>query len=224
MQNAGYIRDPHSPQDWIYGSVAEIPSNLPKRLSYESKLGPSFDQGNTFECVCYSIAGLKRLHEWNESKKWLDFDPHELYQRCKAADGYPAANGTLPRVAMDLLRTEGMLASDGNRYTVSATARISSIDEIKAALASQGPVLIGLRIDPASFSAMASTGDLVANYPDHFSGHCMLIVGYDDELGAFRIRNSWGDSWGDNGHLWLAYDYLKTVDPSFDAWSTVDAA
>ena len=57
-------------------------------------------------------------------------------------------------------------------------------------------------------------------------GHAMTIVGYNDaiwtdvnnnrkidigELGAFRIANSWGASWGDGGFTWLAYDALKEV-------------
>jgi len=57
-------------------------------------------------------------------------------------------------------------------------------------------------------------------------GHAMTIVGYNDaiwtdvnrnrkidtgELGAFRIANSWGASWGDSGFTWLAYDALKAI-------------
>jgi hypothetical protein len=37
------------------------------------------------------------------------------------------------------------------------------------------------------------------------AGHCMLIVGYDDAKGAFRIQNSWGTGWGDQGSVWMAY-------------------
>jgi len=54
-------------------------------------------------------------------------------------------------------------------------------------------------------------------------GHAVLIVGYDDnkvstnikdptnkELkGAFKIRNSWGTTWGDQGYGWIPYDYFR---------------
>ena len=36
--------------------------------------------------------------------------------------------------------------------------------------------------------------------------HAMCIVGYDDERHAFKVRNSWGDEWSDQGYLWMDYD------------------
>ncbi len=35
--------------------------------------------------------------------------------------------------------------------------------------------------------------------------HALLLVGYSDERGAWLARNSWGDGWGIDGYLWLAY-------------------
>lgn len=42
-------------------------------------------------------------------------------------------------------------------------------------------------------------------------GHAMTIVGYDDVRQAFRIRNSWGPDWGDNGYAWLSYKELSKM-------------
>ena len=38
--------------------------------------------------------------------------------------------------------------------------------------------------------------------------HAVTIVGYDDRKygGAFRILNSYGDEWGDEGFFWMTYD------------------
>lgn len=218
---SGYIRDTKSPQDWLYGALRPPRTDLPVRVNHESILGPALDQGMSFECVAYSVAGLKRFHEWKNVHRWLDFDPHALYLECKRTDGYPNVNGTMPRSAMDVLRTVGMTGSDGQSYKIASYARQDSIEGIKQAIVDEGPVVIGLRIDVAQFNAL-SNAELSATQLAHVSGHCMLIVGYDDALQAFRVRNSWGETWGDSGHLWLAYDYLRTVDPDFDAWSTFD--
>jgi len=54
--------------------------------------------------------------------------------------------------------------------------------------------------------------------------HAMTVVGYSDDIwvdingngsldsgekGAFRIANSWGTGWGENGFCWMSYDALR---------------
>jgi hypothetical protein len=38
--------------------------------------------------------------------------------------------------------------------------------------------------------------------------HAMTLSGYDDNKQAFRVRNSWGSGWGDNGSIWVDYDFF----------------
>ena len=47
-----------------------------------------------------------------------------------------------------------------------------------------------------------------------YGGHAMCIVGYDNSLQAFKIRNSWGGYWGDGGYWWCSYD---SIDPMASA-------
>lgn len=46
--------------------------------------------------------------------------------------------------------------------------------------------------------------------PDHAPEelHSIVITGYDDDQECFRIRNSWGESWGEKGYAWIPYEYL----------------
>jgi hypothetical protein len=57
-------------------------------------------------------------------------------------------------------------------------------------------------------------GDLILKGNGKPDGHVMLIVGYDDsrgDKGAVLLQNSWGTSWGDKGHAWVAYDTLEKL-------------
>jgi len=49
-------------------------------------------------------------------------------------------------------------------------------------------------------------------------GHAVTIVGYDDNIhgGAFRVVNSWGNEWGDEGYFWLKYKDFKIL--TFEAY------
>jgi cathepsin L len=39
-----------------------------------------------------------------------------------------------------------------------------------------------------------------------FVDHVIQIIGWDDAQGAWRIKNSWGTDWGENGFAWVAYN------------------
>jgi Papain family cysteine protease/Domain of unknown function (DUF4384) len=52
-------------------------------------------------------------------------------------------------------------------------------------------------------------------------GHAVCIVGYDDVKfgGAFKIINSWGRKFGEEGYFWVKYaDYRKQVKNAFQAF------
>lgn len=36
-------------------------------------------------------------------------------------------------------------------------------------------------------------------------GHCICVIGYDEEIGAWLVRNSWGEGWGMSGYAWVKY-------------------
>lgn len=46
-------------------------------------------------------------------------------------------------------------------------------------------------------------------------GHCMVCVGYDDDMGAWLCKNCWGECWGDDGYIWLGYNQLGFDMPVF---------
>lgn len=48
-------------------------------------------------------------------------------------------------------------------------------------------------------------------------GHCVTLVGYDDEKSSFILRNSWGTSWANDGYILFPYDDF--VKYCFECWT-----
>jgi len=38
----------------------------------------------------------------------------------------------------------------------------------------------------------------------------VVICGYDDMKKHYVMRNSWGNSWGENGYFFLPYPYIES--------------
>ena len=60
-------------------------------------------------------------------------------------------------------------------------------------------------------------------YGTNPGGHAVTFCGFDDNLvtadgvGAFKVANSWGASWGDGGYFWMSYEAVQ--DP-ITCWGT----
>lgn len=79
------------------------------------------------------------------------------------------------------------------------------------------PVLFGALVYD---SFMNTSSDGKVSIPDTnkeqlLGGHCMLIVGYNDDTQLYTIANSWGTSWGDKGFCYIPYEYIHN---SLLAW------
>lgn len=102
------------------------------------------------------------------------------------------------------------------RITETGDARL---DAIRRAIAAEHPVLFGTNVtegftfnDGPSRIERPGSGEPIAG------GHAMCVVGYDES--AFRIANSWGTGWRDQGFAWLAESYMAW-DATRDLWVIV---
>jgi hypothetical protein len=107
--------------------------------------------------------------------------------------------------AVMLFAAKGMMKDD--KYLKSDEDMVLAV---KKALAEGSPVSAGWHIPESFFRIKSSVWipdpNEAAKDWKH-NGHAMAIVGYDDHVsgGAFRIMNSWGTAWADNGFVWIRY-------------------
>ncbi|MCF8433789.1 MAG: C1 family peptidase [Crocinitomicaceae bacterium] len=88
------------------------------------------------------------------------------------------------------------------------TDRDETIESVCYALSLNHPVLFAMGV-PRTFFSVGDDGVFVSeNSDDLYGGHAMTVVGYDDEKlgGCFTVVNSWGESWGDDGYVYIKYD------------------
>jgi len=88
-----------------------------------------------------------------------------------------------------------------------------TVKNFKAYLAQGRPIVFGAKLGDRF---MKWNSDAVIDYDTYLNPgmqhayHALALAGYDDSRNAFRVINSWGKSWGDNGNIWIDYDFFVT--------------
>ena len=96
------------------------------------------------------------------------------------------------------------------------------LNKAKNAIYYDYPLVFGVEVTNSLYSKNPENVKGISNdglwnpdpIEDRLGGHAMTIVGYDDNKfgGAFRVVNSWGTDYGDNGFLWIKYsDFISNV-------------
>lgn len=85
--------------------------------------------------------------------------------------------------------------------------KIASVSDIKKAICQYGPVAASVFVTPMFQNyANGVFYEWASNYASPSSNHAILIVGWDDDKGAWLIKNSWGTDWGEDGYMWIKYN------------------
>jgi fibronectin type 3 domain-containing protein len=100
----------------------------------------------------------------------------------------------------------------------SASNPSAAFTTIKNLISSNVPVTFA--IDANQFSGHLGDYVIVASeYNSTSMNHAQTIVGYNDtmtvpgqpDIGAFKVVNSWGTSFGNKGYYWISYDAMKKI-------------
>ena len=188
------------------------------------------DQARCGSCVafgaCATVEGTKRVQE-HDAGLDVDLSEAQLFYCIARAQGRRCSGqqtgGWWPSAALDAFRDEGVvdegcypyqagdqdctgLCSDwGSRLTtITGWLEINSQPEMKAWLAERGP-LVGTMKVYEDFTRYYRGGVYKYVAGAFGGGHCICVIGYDDEAGCWIGKNSWGTNWGEQGFFRIAY-------------------
>ena len=224
--------------------IKDLPATVD--LSQDGAWGDMLDQGDIGSCVANSVSYCIRYVR--QKHKTTVYDPSRLfiYYYGRVVENFPISEDTglyirsgYKSVAKYSVCSERnwpyipyRFAVEPNAYAISAakqhkTFEYFSIDhdlfQLKKCLVDGYPISFGFTVfDSFMSSHVAKTGKVsVPKYSEEeeSGGHCMTIVGYDDESKCFKVANSWGKKWGLGGFCLMPYEFIMNENYVGDFWS-----
>jgi len=198
--------------------VRDIPDEFdwrPKGAVTEVK-----EQGHTCgSCWAFSATGALEGFYFIKNGKLLSFSTQQIVSCDKGKN--EGCNGGSSELAIEYVGKKGLelekdypyTAADdkckfrfwkaikintGYQYTTS-----NNTDALKAAIANDGPVSIGVQGDQDIFRFYTS-GTITSPECGADQNHVILAVGYTKDY--FIVKNSWGQDWGMNGYVQIGTD------------------
>lgn len=138
-----------------------------------------------------------------EAFEWLKSTSTKIMNDASAPDdGNDTPCPPIPLNAKAQLVDWGVIDPSGD------ISKIAPVDKIKEAICKYGPVACSMNATPL-FQNFAGNGvffETASDYNNPTSNHAVMIIGWDDSKEAWLMRNSWSDTWGDNGYAWIKYN------------------
>jgi len=131
--------------------------------------------------------------------------------------------GQFPAGARDGQKPTAACYADALKNRATGYQRLTQdINQLKGCLAAGYPFVLGFTVyESFESQEVAQSGNAPMPKPGEqvLGGHAVLAVGYDDATNRFRVRNSWGTGWGQNGYFTIPYAYLTNTQLSSDFWT-----
>jgi len=203
-------------------------------VDYTSFLQPVRDQETYGTCVPFAVASIVEFH-FGLQKKIDDYlSPAFIYVNRptvsnikSTSDSMSLLNGldivcrngivteTMCPYTKDMLTTKlsNKIINEGlSNIKFKNVAIIKSINELKSAITNHGPCVITIKIYSSETGSINPDNIIWKSTPgyDNLQGsHAVSVVGYNAI--NFKIRNSWGTKFGNNGYIDIPFSDWNCV-------------
>jgi len=210
---------------------------LPAQIDIGSSVLIPRSQGSLGSCASWATAAeqtrVERLrNNWPVGRNISYFSPLYFYNQVNG--GFDNGSSIYSNLNILVNRGSALLVTfpytndyriqpsvsahrEAARYKISEFKTIPvDVDAIRVALVQGFGVIVSFHVydnfDSYSGGIYRPRGASgVARGDQRFSYHAMLIIGYDNTNSSFKLLNSWGPSWGDNGFLHISYNDVRTL-------------
>jgi len=239
---SGWRHDIPDGRDINYVPPPGVLAALPSKVDMTNSFPPVYYQGSIKDCTANAIAGafqyemIKKgeaafkpsvlfiYYNQRVMQNTVDFDSGaSLRDGIYSVKRWGVCEETLwpyriPGVTKKPLE---LCYTAASKYKVISYYHLDqNIDQLKGCLADGHPFVFGFSV----YSSFKETDRLIIapiplNTEKKIFGHAAVAVGYDDSDKNFIVRNSWGNSWGDQGYFKMPYGYLLDKRLSSDFWT-----
>ncbi|OQR83431.1 cysteine protease family C01A, partial [Achlya hypogyna] len=182
-------------------------------------MSPVRNQGSCGSCWSFAAVGAVEAAHCLATGQLVDFSEQQLVS-CASSAGY-GCQGGWPNKALDYIAQTGLCTESAFPYASGSSNQNGQCRDCQ-----KTKVSVGKSVDISGESALQSALDkqpvtvvveagnnvwrnyksgIVQSCPGAQSDHAVIAVGYGTKNGVqhFKIKNSWGTGWGEQGYIYL---------------------
>jgi hypothetical protein len=237
----GFKPSPPDHRDFGLASFPRLSGPTATSVDLEADCGPVRDQGDEGSCTAHAGVGMREFLARKYQQQYPILSPSFLYWEERDMDGSLDQGdcGSFGRTAVRVLNKYGVcrLAEDvyipgvmmpptmdqlteALSWKSGAYHSLGNVSDMRSCLASGYVFCLGFTVYKSFEDKWPDGVTMPIPAPDEevLGGHEVLCIGYSDDKEVFKIRNSWGESFGQNGNFFMPYSVAANPQIVNEAW------